>query len=98
MQKRIVHISAHPPALFVGLVAALYSFASLAPVIFPFLRFIGAEGFGETLGYSLLSTLWQPPLAFVLGYLGAFVVVWSYNLLAKVTGGIRVEFADSAAE
>jgi uncharacterized membrane protein len=95
--KRIKSFSPHKTALTLSIMMAVASlpfilFMAIMTSVMPMTDEHGNEMENQfPMGFALLVL---PIIYFVMGYIFTAIVAWFYNLIAKYTGGIRLELAE----
>jgi hypothetical protein len=94
LKYRITKISPNPIALFVAVCAFLLIAAATVPSYLQIFKLAENELLFEAMGFTWVEFFLSPLLAFVIGYIGSFILVLVFNLIAKLTGGVVIEYAE----
>jgi uncharacterized membrane protein YjjB (DUF3815 family) len=97
VSKSIISFSPHKTALTVSILFAVTSLIFMIPMALMFAAMPGTDVNGNPvdLAFPLVVVIVMPFFYFVFGYISTVIGALIYNQVAKFTGGIRVEVADS---
>lgn len=96
---RIKRVGAHSFALTMGIISALGSLVFVIPMFFMFSLMSKMQhdaAMPMMMPFSFGMVFFMPVIYFILGYIFSGIFALVYNLIAKMTGGIKVEFEDDS--
>ncbi|GGF64025.1 DUF3566 domain-containing protein [Alteromonas lipolytica] len=98
MQQRLTKLSPHSVALHMALVFAVISLVFMLP--FTFLMSAMAPNMPDDAGMPFAASgvlaFVMPIIYFIFTYIFSFIMALLYNLLAKMTGGVKVTLESSS--